>query len=551
MRTTFFRVFLALVSTCTLAGVASAQGTYSNTLPNMQGYGLTSWTAFTFPATPSTNGDAQLTFQWLGCYQSGFSGTGIAIELRTGASTYVSVHTESGIQVSCSFQQRSVTISASNLAAALAYGGGNSVQGRVRITDACPAGVGCSFYNDPVLQNFTLGYTVVSANFTSPDASICPGGVVQFNDASINVPTSYAWSFPGGTPDTSNIANPVVQYSTPGTYAVTLEVTTADGPSSLTRPTFVTVHNLPNAFAGVDQTICAGATAQLQASGGSGYQWIPTTGLSDPAIANPVATIANSTTYTVIVTSSQGCEASDAVQLTVTPQPQIAIQSAGTALCGTDTLSVTVSGASLYTWSPNLFISSNTGASVEVWPPADFTWTVTGTDLNGCVGTNTLEVTVSPAPPTPVITYVDMVLTSTSSVDYQWYLNGEAIPDAIGASHTPLANGNYTVVTTDANGCTAESDDFFFGSTGITVGGASDLRVWPQPVVDLLNLSGIGSGSTYRLVDARGSEVLSGRSISTDEQLDMRSFAPGLYVLVVQRLDGMAEQFRVIKQAAQ
>lgn len=547
---TTIRTLLSLLSFGIFALGATAQGTYSNTLPTIQGSGLTSWTAITFPSTPNTFGEGTVTFSWLACYQGGFGTTGVQLEIRTGTSAYTSVLNFTGGTISCSFQNRTVTIPSALMQQALAYSGGASIQARIRVNDACQPGVGCSFSNDPIVQNLTLTYTVVSANFTSPDATICPGGVVQFNDASLNVPTSYAWSFPGGTPDTSNIANPVVQYATPGTYPVTLEVTTADGPSTVTRPAFVTVFALPNAFAGVDQTICAGATAQLQASGGSGYQWIPTTGLSNPAIANPVATITNSTTYTVIVTSSQGCEASDAVQLTVTPQPQIAIQSEGTAICGTDTLSVTVSGASLYTWSPNLFISSNTGASVEVWPPADFSWTVTGTDLNGCVGTNTLEVSVWPAPPVPVITYVDMVLTSTSSVDYQWYLNGEAIPDATGASHMPLANGTYTVVTTDANGCTSESAEYFFGSTGITAGGTSDLRVWPQPVVDLLQLSGIGSGSTYRLVDARGSEVLSGRAASTDEQLDMRSYGPGLYVLVVQQVDGSAEQFRVIKQAA-
>jgi PKD repeat protein len=548
MRTTFFRVLLALVSTCNLAGVASAQGTYSNTLPNLQGSGLTSWTAITFPSTPNTFGEGTITFSWLACYQGGFGTTGVQLEIRTGTSAYTSVLNFTGGTLSCSFQNRTVIIPAALMQQALAYTGGASVQARIRVNDACQPGVGCSFYNDPVVQNLTLAYTVVSANFTSPDASICPGGVVQFNDASLNVPTSYAWSFPGGTPDTSNIANPVVQYSAPGTYPVTLEVTTADGPSTVTRPTFVTVYNLPNAFAGLDQTVCAGANAQLQASGGSSYQWIPATGLSSATIANPIATLTNSATYTVIVTSSQGCEASDAVLLTVTPLPQIGIQSEGTAICGTDTVGVTVSGASLYTWSPNLFISSNTGASVQVWPPATFSWTVTGTDLNGCVGTNTLEVTVSPAPTTPVITWADMILSSSASEEYQWYLDGAPIPDATEQDYTPLVNGTYTVVTTDANGCIATSAPYFFGSTSVPVASPTQLSIYPQPVSDVLNVVGLEGDSRYRLIDGQGRLVQEGRLPGPNAEIDVRASAPGMYVLHVISPDGGHSEHRIIKQ---
>lgn len=537
MRTSYLRSLLAIVFTSFIAIGATAQGTYSNTLPTLQGSGLTSWTAFTFPSTPNTFGEGIITFNWLACYQGGFGTTGVQLEIRTGTSAYTSVLNFTGGTISCSFQNRTVTIPAALMQQALAYSGGASIQGRIRVNDACQPGVGCSFSNDPIVQNFTLSYTVVSANFTSPDATVCPGGVVQFSDASLNVPTAYAWSFPGGTPDTSNLANPVVQYSAPGTYPVTLEVTTADGPSTITRPAFVTVYNLPNAFAGIDQTVCAGANAQLQASGGSSYQWIPTTGLSNATISNPVATITNSTAYTVIVTSAQGCEASDAVLLTVTPLPQIAIQSAGTALCGNDTLDVTVSGASLYTWSPNLFISSNTGASVQVWPPATFSWTVTGTDLNGCIGTNTLDVTVSPAPTTPLITWADMVLSSSAAEGYQWYLDGAPILDATEQDHTPLVNGTYTVVTTDVNGCTASSAPYFFGSTGLNGNDITQITLVPQPASEQLQVRGADAGTRYRLIDAQGRLVAEGTINASTHDIAVQHLAVGMHTLLLTHMD--------------
>lgn len=540
------RTLLFALLTIPYATATMAQTEYSQSLPQLQGVGLQNWTAFTFPSTPNTLGEGTLTFSWLACYQGGFGTTGVQVEIRTGASTYASVLDQTGGTTSCSFQARTAIISAALMQQALTYSGGTSIQGRIRVNDACQPGVGCSSYNDPVVQGLTLSYTVVSANFTSPDATICPGGVVQFTDASLNVPTSYAWSFPGGTPDTSNLANPVVQYSTPGSYPVTLEVETENGPSTLTRPTFVTVYDLPNAFAGLDQTVCAGANAQLQASGGNSYQWLPTTGLSNAAIANPVATISSNATYTVIVTSAQGCEASDAVQLTVTPLPQIEIQSEGTALCGTDTLDVTVSGASLYNWSPNLFISSNSGASVQVWPPATFSWTVTGTDLNGCEGTNTFEVTVSPEPTIPEVVWADMVLTSSPAENYQWYLEGEPLLGEDGQSLSPLVNGNYTVVTTDANGCSATSAVYFFGSTATAASTLAELRIYPQPVTDMLSVEGVAPGTEYLLIDGQGRHVKHGRLSNTNARVDLRASAPGIHVLRLLAPDGALSEHRVL-----
>ncbi|MBS1685843.1 MAG: choice-of-anchor J domain-containing protein [Bacteroidetes bacterium] len=63
------------------------------------------------------------------------------------------------------------------------------------------------------------------ANFTADKLNICAGDVVQFTDMSIDTPTIYQWTFPGGTPSTSTDVNPLVTYNTPGTYDVTLTVT--------------------------------------------------------------------------------------------------------------------------------------------------------------------------------------------------------------------------------------------------------------------------------------------------------------------------------------
>ena len=71
--------------------------------------------------------------------------------------------------------------------------------------------------------------------------SVTTGEPVTFIDLSAGTPTSYAWSFPGGTPSTSNEANPTVYYTRDGEYDVTLTVADAQTQDTKTIPAFVKV----------------------------------------------------------------------------------------------------------------------------------------------------------------------------------------------------------------------------------------------------------------------------------------------------------------------
>ena len=83
---------------------------------------------------------------------------------------------------------------------------------------------------------------------TNTAASICRGGTVTFSSTALYCPTTYAWSFPGGSPATSNLPNPgAVTYATPGTYTATLTVTNPYG--SATRSVIVDVDGRALPFA--------------------------------------------------------------------------------------------------------------------------------------------------------------------------------------------------------------------------------------------------------------------------------------------------------------
>lgn len=79
------------------------------------------------------------------------------------------------------------------------------------------------------------------AQFTASSTVVCPGTQIQFTDQSTNSPTSWNWSFPGGTPSTSTQQNPQVTYANPGVYAVTLIAANANGSDAEQRTAYITV----------------------------------------------------------------------------------------------------------------------------------------------------------------------------------------------------------------------------------------------------------------------------------------------------------------------
>ncbi|HXC04282.1 MAG TPA: discoidin domain-containing protein [Bacteroidia bacterium] len=79
--------------------------------------------------------------------------------------------------------------------------------------------------------------------FLSTSATICPGSSVTFHDTSIYNPTSWSWSFTGGSPSSSTVRNPTVTYAAAGTYSVTLTVSNSAGSNSITKNSYVKVSN--------------------------------------------------------------------------------------------------------------------------------------------------------------------------------------------------------------------------------------------------------------------------------------------------------------------
>jgi FOG: PKD repeat len=109
--------------------------------------------------------------------------------------------------------------------------------------------VGNNYASCAELNVFKKSTSSPVANFRVTTTLVKTGGKLAFSDASTLSPTSWEWTFPGGTPSSSTLQNPSITYSAPGTYNVTLKVVNANGSSTVTKKALVTVSNKVNNFA--------------------------------------------------------------------------------------------------------------------------------------------------------------------------------------------------------------------------------------------------------------------------------------------------------------
>jgi PKD repeat protein len=95
--------------------------------------------------------------------------------------------------------------------------------------------------HDGVYQN----PAALTADFIASSTHFCEGGEVQFNDLSTGNPTSWEWTFEGGSPSTSSEQNPLVTYSSSGFYDVSLIATNLSGSDEIMKQDFIKVDYNP------------------------------------------------------------------------------------------------------------------------------------------------------------------------------------------------------------------------------------------------------------------------------------------------------------------
>ena len=272
------------------------------------------------------------------------------------------------------------------------------------------------------------------------DESICLGDEVTLVGTGAGPGGIYDWD--GGVLDD-------VAFTPAATTTYTLTGTDNKGCINTDEVT-ITVNPLPVIDAGPDETICSGELVTLSGSGaGIGGLYVWDVGVLDSEPFDPDAT----TTYTVIGTDINGCEGTDDVTITVNPLPAV---DAGPdhLICDGDETTLTASGAGLggfYVWDGGIV------DGVSFTPDVTTTYTVYGTDDNGCTNVDDVTVTVSPLPAVSagddqIICIGDaLTLFGTGAGLGGTYTWDGGVDNGI--SFTPVANSTYTVIGVDAFGC--------------------------------------------------------------------------------------------------
>ncbi len=318
--------------------------------------------------------------------------------------------------------------------------------------------------------------TAPVASFTVQDNTICKNVQIDFTSTSTNTPTSYSWTFAGGTPATSAVQNPQnITWSTPGYYNVTLTATNAYGSNTYVCSNCITVYAVPtSSLTGTNPTCSGGSNGNITnvVSGASPFTYAWSNGSTTQNITNVAAGA-----YSVTVTSAQGC--TDQQSTTLTSPAAITITGVTTnPTCnGVNTGSITATatggtGNKTYAWS-----NGATGATVSNLSAG--TYTATATDANGCNASQTFTLT-APSAMTITGTTVNPLCNTgntgsltasatggTGNKTYSWS-NG-----SIGATANNLGAGSYTVTATDANGCTKTQSFTLTAPSAMTITGTT------------------------------------------------------------------------------
>jgi hypothetical protein len=320
---------------------------------------------------------------------------------------------------------------------------------------------GCTFVSPPVFITVNPAPTVTIA--PSGPLNLCQGESVQMVAAGAN---TYTWA-PATDLVVTNQAATTLNANTVSTRTYTVVGTAANG---CTNTATIQVQVRPSPVVSVTPagplTLCPGATRVLTASGALSYTWSPATDLGATNIANPTLTAAtvSTRTYTVVGTAANGCTGSATLNVTVNAAPPVTANAAPTETCAGSPVELVAGGATTYVWNPGTV----TGATITVNPTATTTYTVSGTDVNGCTNTASVQVLVNPLPVAPTTPPVTICAGTSATITppaqpgfFRWYSSSTGATQ-IGAGpvfETPVLNlpGTYTYYYDyrDLNGCTS------------------------------------------------------------------------------------------------
>lgn len=397
---------------------------------------------------------------------------------------------------------------------------------------------------------FKINIDVLKANFDLYDGTnknittACAPLKLELDNTSTGA-IDYTWQINGS--GFSRNENEIYTFEKAGTYTITLKAfnqLTCQKQDEFSR--VIVVKGFDAKVTG-DTTVCHNLPAPLNASGGTEYKWSPATGLSSTTAPAPIATVAQTTTFQVLIKDTEsGCQATKEVKVTIDDSKSDFSVSSNSTACSNQSVQLTAQGASAtgFKWKSDPTLSTTTGATVTATPVQTTTYLVTGIYADGC--TPTKEVTVSvdrsylpdfqinrsaEACNEPV--YYELVNKTSGAERYQWNTGVETSAETTIQQLTYATPGQYTVSLTAYNnsGCslttskTLQAEPSLILANVITPNGDDKNDTFVVPV----------EHSKIEIVDRWGKQIFKSVDYQSDWGKDIKH---GTYYYLVETPEG-------------
>jgi hypothetical protein len=210
----------------------------------------------------------------------------------------------------------------------------------------------------------------------SPTVVVTPLSPTICAGESITFTLTGADTYSLGGPTGSIVVQPPLNFPTNFIFAGTNTLTGCID----TETAHVTVNQTPILLLIPPPKICFGQSAALNVFGAYTYS------LNDNPVTLPITVSPTvNSAYTLTAENSYGCRSSQTLQILVDPLPVVTVSNSITGtVCAGEEVILTGHGASAYQWSSSVGLL--TGTSITLTPGATVTYSVSGTDLNGCIG---------------------------------------------------------------------------------------------------------------------------------------------------------------------
>ena len=389
------------------------------------------------------------------------------------------------------------------------------------------------------------------------DTEYCEGQTAAISTGTFS---NYDWSNSATTQNTT-----VTDADNP----ITVTVTDANGCIGTSAPYSVTENPSPTPTISGATSYCAGSSANISAPAGfTDYNWsngatsqstsvtdadnpvtVTVTDANGCSGTSPVFNVTEETTinyaetieicqgqsatihgntettaglYEETFTTINGCDSIASITLVVNALPTITASASETAICDSETSTISATGGDTYTWDNGL----GAGQNHTVTPNNTTIYEVIGTDVNGCENTDQIEITVNPNP--TVEAGVDITecegetITLTGSGTATSYSWNNGVTDGVGFTQ-PVGTVTYTVIGVDANGCentdevdvTIESEPTVSAGTNFSVcegepitltgSGTATSYTWDNDVIDGVSFTQPVGTVTYTVTGTSGS----------------------------------------------